>query len=160
MASDAFLKVDGVDGESTDANHSGWIELLSYSSGMSQPVSVSSATGGRTAERVNISDFVVTKTVDKSSPTLAQACCDGRHINEVKVEVCEASGEKHTYLVYTMEDVIVSGVSIGGGGDKPTETVSFNFGKLKWEYTPIGNDGKPGSKVGPVGWNLEQNSKI
>ena len=78
----------------------------------------------------------------------------------MKIEVCEASGDKHTYLVYTMEDVIVSSVSIGGGGDKPSESVSFNFGKLKWEYTPIGNDGKPGSKVGPVGWNLEQNAKI
>ena len=160
MAADAFLKVDGIDGESTDANHTNWIELTSFSAGMSQPVSTSSATGGRTAERVNIGDIVVTKTVDKASPTLAQACCDGRHISEVKIEVCEASGDKHTYLVYTMEDVIVSSVSVGGGGDKPSESVSFNFGKLKWEYTPIGNDGRPGSKVGPVGWNLEQNAKI
>ena len=69
MAADAFLKVDGIDGESTDANHTNWIELTSFSTGMSQPVSTSSATGGRTAERVNIGDIVVTKTVDKASPS-------------------------------------------------------------------------------------------
>jgi type VI secretion system secreted protein Hcp len=58
--------------------------------------------------------------------------------------------------------VIVSSYSPSGsqGGDKPVESVSLNFGKIKWEYTPLGHDGKPGSKVGPMGWNAEKNEKI
>ncbi len=61
-----------------------------------------------------------------------------------------------------MENVIVSSYQPGGsgGGDKPMESVSFNFGKLKWEYTPLNQDGKPGTKVGPMGWSLEENKKI
>lgn len=162
MASDAFLKIDGVKGESTDEKHKDWIEILSFTHGMNQPASVASGTGGRTGARVSMSDFSVTKVVDNSSPHLAQACCDGRHLKEVKVELCEAGGDKHIYMVYTMENVIISSFQPGGskGDDKPLENVTFNFGKIKWEYTPIGHDGKPGSKVGPLGWNLEENKKI
>jgi type VI secretion system secreted protein Hcp len=162
MATDAFLKIDGIPGESSDEKHKDWIEILSYNHGMSQPASAASGTGGRTAQRVSMSDFSVMKVLDKASPHLAQACCDGRHIKEVKVELCEAAGDKHTYMVYTMENVIISSLQPGGsqGGDKPMESLTFNFGKIKWEYTPTGHDGKPGSKVGPLGWNLEENKKI
>ena len=70
MATDAFLKIDGIDGESTDKKHKNWIEILSYSHGMSQPSSIASGTGGLTAERVSMSDFSVMKVLDKASPTL------------------------------------------------------------------------------------------
>lgn len=162
MATDVYLKIDGIPGESTDEKHKDWIEILSYNQSITQPVSAASASGGRTAQRVSMSDFFITKALDKSSPHLAQACCDGRHIKEVKIELCEASGDKHTYMVYTMENVVIAGVQPSGGktDDKPLESVTFNFGKIKWEYTPLGHDGKPGSKVGPLGWNLEENKKI
>lgn len=162
MAQDVYLKIDGISGESTDSKHKDWIEILSFSHGMSQPASIASGTSGRSSERVNMSDFSVVKEMDKASPMLAQACCDGRHIKEVKIELCEATGDKHTYMVYTMENAIISSFQPGGAkeGGKPLENLTFNFGKIKWEYTPIGHDGKPGSKVGPYGWNLEENKKI
>ena len=37
MAFDAFLKVDGIPGESTDDKHKDWIEVLSFNHGVSQP---------------------------------------------------------------------------------------------------------------------------
>src|SRR5262245_28742776 len=120
MASDTFLKVDGISGESTDEKHKDWIEILSFTHGMNQPSSAASGTGGRSGARVSMSDFSVTKVADKSSPHLAQACCDGRHIKEVKIECCLAGSDKHTYMVYTMENVIVSGFQPSGsrGDDK------------------------------------------
>jgi type VI secretion system secreted protein Hcp len=36
---DAFLKVEGVPGESTDDKHQGWIEILHYSHEAKQPAS-------------------------------------------------------------------------------------------------------------------------
>src|SRR5512141_296981 len=71
MAFDAFLKIDGVPGESSDDKHKDWIEVLSYSWGVSQPSSGSASTaGGATAERANFSDFSVVKALDKASPKL------------------------------------------------------------------------------------------
>jgi type VI secretion system secreted protein Hcp len=162
MAVDSFLTITGLKGESTDSKHPEWIELLSWSHGLSQPVSTQSGTGGRTSERVNISDVSVVKNMDKASPDLALACCNGKHFPEAKIECCEASENKHVYAVITMEDVIISSYQPSGsqGGDKPLESLSLNFGKIKWEYTPLGHDGKPGSKVGPMGWNAEKNEKI
>ena len=43
---DCFLKIDGVPGESTDEKHKEWIELLSYSHGVSQAFTLKAASGG------------------------------------------------------------------------------------------------------------------
>ena len=36
MASDMFLKLDGVDGELKDKDHKGWIDIFSFSLGLEQ----------------------------------------------------------------------------------------------------------------------------
>ncbi len=43
---DAFLKVDGIPGESQDSKHTSWIEILSYSWGVAQRATGSSSSGG------------------------------------------------------------------------------------------------------------------
>lgn len=163
MGFDAYIKIGSIPGESTDSKHKDWIELLSFSWGASQPASVASATGGRSAERVNVQDFSIVKVLDKSSPILALRVCDGQHIDKAVVELCEAAGDKHVYMKYTMENVIISSVRPGGssqgGESKPMEEVSLNFGKITWEYTPVDSLGHPlGKQV--AGWNLETNVKI
>ncbi|MBV9504952.1 MAG: type VI secretion system tube protein Hcp [Acidobacteriia bacterium] len=162
MAFDAFLKIDGVPGESTDDKHKDWIEVLSFSHGLSQPSSATaSSAGGGTTERVNVSDFSVVKHLDKSTPKLHELCCGGKHIANVTLELCRAGGDKQKYLEVKMEQVIISGVQPGGaaGGTDtlPTEHVSFNFGKIKWTYTQQKrSDGTGGGNV-TGGWDLTTN---
>ncbi len=161
MAFDAFLKIEGIDGESTDDKHQKWIEILSYAHSVSQPVSGVSATGGRTGGRADFSDFSLTKTVDNATPDLNIYCAKGQHIPKVELELCLATGDKHTFLKYTLEDVIISSVApagASGGNDKPIESLSFAYGKIKWEYTPIDHTGKAGSTTGRT-WNLETNKQ-
>ena len=162
MAFDAYLKIDGVPGESSDDKHKDWIEVLSFSTGVDQPSSGgASSGGGRSAERANFQDFSVVKTLDKASPKLALACADGTHIKEVKLELCRASGDKQKYMEYLLADVIVSSARPGGssqGGEAlPLEEVSFNFGKIEWIYTET--DHKTGKPKGDVktNWDLTAN---
>ncbi len=162
MAFDCFLKIEGVPGESSDDMHGDWIELLSFSHGVSQTSSgAASSGGGRSAERCDHSDFSVVKSLDKATPKLALACCDGTHIKEVKVELCRAGGDKQKYMEYLMTDVIVSsarpGGSAGGGEALPLEEVSFNYGKIEWTYTET--DHKTGKPKGDVkaNWDLTTN---
>ena len=65
-------------------------------------------------------------------------------------------------MKYTMEDVIVSSVTAGGSADsaevRPTEEVSFAYGKMVWEYTPIDQKGAPGPAATRT-WNLETNKQ-
>jgi type VI secretion system secreted protein Hcp len=165
MAFDAFLNVDGIPGESTDDAHADWIEVLSYSSGVSQTASGSASSGGgASSERADFQDFSIVKTLDKASPKLAVACADGTHIAKVVLELCRAGGDKVKYMEYKLSDCIVSSVRPGGssqGGEAlPLEEVSFNYGKIEWTYTQQKRaDGSGGGNVAG-GWDLEKNVKI
>ncbi len=162
MAFDCFLKIDGVGGESTDDKHKDWIEVLSYSHGVSQISSgAASSGGGRSAQRCDHQDFSVVHTLDKASPKLALYCCDGTHIKEVTVELCRAAGDKQKYMEYKMSEVIVASARPGGsaqGGEAlPLEEVSFNYGKIEWTYTET--DHKTGKPKGDIvsWWDLTAN---
>lgn len=162
MAFDAFLKIDGIPGESTDDKHKEWIEVLSFSHGVSQPLAGGRSTGGAASrERVDHSDFSIVKVLDKASPKLALFCCNGKHITEVKLELCRATGDKTKYMEYKMSDVIVSGFRPGGsahGGENlPLEEVAFNYGKIEWIYTETDHGtGKPKGDV-KTSWDLKAN---
>jgi len=163
MAFDCFLKIDGVPGESTDEKHAGWIELSSYSHGLSQPSSGAQSSGGaRSAERTTHEDLVCTKLLDKATPKLALFCCRGDHIPTITLELCRATGEKQLYMKYTIRDSIVSMLRHGGSAEGedplPMEEVGFNYGKIEWEYTET--DHKTGKPVGTVAtnWDLTVNN--
>ena len=162
MAFDAFVKISTIPGESTDDKHKDWIEILSFSCGVSQPSGGARSTGGAaSSERANHQDMSITKILDKASPKLALACCKGEHISEVKLELCRATGDKQKYMEYKMSDVIISsyrpGGSAQGGEGLPLEEVSFNYGKIEWTYTET--DHKTGKPKGDIkgNWDLTAN---
>lgn len=81
MAIDAYLQIDGIQGESADAQHPGWIECGSVNWKLHQPRSATASTaGGHTAERAELPDVTFTKLCDLSSPILAQSCATGKTI--------------------------------------------------------------------------------
>ena len=113
-----FLKISGVDGESTDKDHDGWIDVLSYSGSSIQP---SSSVTGTSRDRgsVSMSDFTITKELDKATPKLNEALLKGETIPRIELEVT-GSGQS---TIYTLIDVVVT--SITKSGNK--ETVKFSF---------------------------------
>lgn len=161
MAFDAFLKIDGIPGESTDDKHKDWIEIKNYAQTLHQQASATaSSSGGATAERVNFGDFTIAKLVDKASPKLFEACCTGKHIKEVIIEVCRAGADKQKFLEIRLEQAIISGYSQNGGGDFPDESISFSAGKYKMVYSQ--QKRSDGALAGNVsgGWDLTQNKAI
>jgi type VI secretion system secreted protein Hcp len=162
MAFDAYLKIEGIPGESLDDKHKDWIEIKGFDFGASQSTSATaSSSGGATAERVNLSDFTIRKFIDKASPKLFEACCKGQHIKEVTLSVNRAGGDKVKYLEVKLEEVIVSATTIDGNpaveGDLPSEVVKFNFGRIKKTYTQQKRqDGSGGGNVAG-GWDRTKN---
>ena len=162
MAFDAFLKIATIPGESTDDKHKDWIEVSSYSWGVSQPSSGAQSTGGaRSAERTNHQEFSIVHVLDKASPKLFLACCKGEHINEVKLELCRATGDKQKYMEYKLSDVIVSSVQPSGHGQGdgtlPLESATFSYGKIELTYTCTAHDtGKAAGDV-KANWDLKAN---
>ena len=166
MAFDAFIKIDGIEGESTDDKHNGWIEITSFDTGVTQRSSATaSSVGGASTERADFRDFVITKELDKATPKLALACAAGTHIDNIVVEICRAGEQKVKYMEYKMTNCIISGVGESGSdageeGSFPKETVSINYGKIKWSYVQQKRQG--GGPAGNIisGWDLEKNCKV
>ena len=153
-----------IDGETTLTGFDNCIEVLSYSHHLNQAGGASvSRTTGQTGSRVDIGDFSIVKVLDKATPNLALFCCSGKHIPTVVLEICAASEDKVTYMKYTMSDAVIASVRPGGSangeGVRPLEEVSFRFAKIEWEYTPFGNDGKPGAAL-KAGWDAATNKKV
>ncbi|MCL2590680.1 MAG: type VI secretion system tube protein Hcp [Betaproteobacteria bacterium] len=162
MALDGFIKIDGIPGESTDAGHQEWIEVLSYEHTLEQPASATaSSVGGGTAERVNHKPFVFRHLYDKASPKLFDAACTGRHIKTITFELWRAAGdEKVKYLEITMEQSIISKIVSRGAdavGGFPSEEVSISYGKIKVNYTQQKRDGGQGGGNVAAGWDCTEN---
>lgn len=163
MASDTFLQIDGIKGESTDDDHKDWIEVLSFNWGVSQMASgTASSSGGASAQRSDFQDLSVVKELDSSSPLLNKACWGGQHIDKVVLQLNRAAGDKRQkYMEYTLKNVIISSISIGGGGGGiPTESVTFNYGEIKTVYTKQARKGGGGGGEIPAAWSLEKNKHV
>ena len=116
-----YLKIGDIKGESTDKKHKGEIDILSWSWGTSR-------TASRTPQ--GSGTLTITKSVDASSPALADASRSRRRFQWVTLTLPSSrAGEAET--VVTLADVTVSSVERSSDGSRPTESVSFNFTKIK-----------------------------
>jgi type VI secretion system secreted protein Hcp len=160
MAYDAFLKLEGMDGESSDDKYKGWVEIQSWNFGITHVTTVGSATGGSGSGRTSVHDMTLTKVVDKSSTVLFQKCATGEHFSKGKLVVRKAGGTQMEYLVYLMEQVFVTGIhfSSAHGDENATESLSLAFGKIGLDYTPQSDLGKPLASV-HGGWDQINNKK-
>ena len=160
MAYDAFLKLDGIQGESQKDNHKQEIDLMSFSWGASNSSSVGTGTGASTG-KVSVSDFSIMKSTDSSSPPLFQKCCDGTVIATGVVTLQRQTNQgAQAYLVYNFTNVYVTSIQwsgSGGSGDSPMESVSFCFEKGTVDYTPVDDNGTPGTAI-HGGWNVGANT--
>lgn len=161
MAFDAFVKLDGIEGESTDSKHSSWIEITSCDMEIHQTISTTaSSAGGAGAERTDFSDLSFTKLLDKSSPMLAVACAQGTHFNTVTIELCRAGTEKIKFLEIKLTNSFISSIALSAGGDFPSETVTLNYGKIEWKYTQQNRRGGTAAGNVAAGWDLQRNCKV
>jgi len=147
---DYYLRIEGIQGESKALNHENWIEFDSYSWGMHRAADTMSP---------ELGDLVITKCLDKASPKLYEACASGERIREAIIDVVV---EEQTFMVIKLEDVRISSVessSDGGGSsmsDRPIESVSLNYQKIKWTYT-VREDSVLTDEVVEAGWDLKLN---
>lgn len=137
MAFDAFLELDGVEGESTRKGFEGQVEIESFQFGAHNPTSIGSG-GGAGAGKAQLSRFVISKKTDASSTALFQACCTGKHFTTAKVTFHKAGGEEALpYLTYEFDKVFVESIDwsgASGGDDRPNESVALAFGKVEILY--------------------------
>ena len=158
---DYFLKIEGVEGESTDDKHKGEIELESWSFGGVNSGSFSSGGGGGVG-KVALQDFHCVKKTDKASATLLTACCTGEHLPTATLVCRKAGKDQVEFLTVILSPVLISSFQSSGaaGADViPMEQFSMNFGKIEYKYKPQDAKGALGGEV-VGGWDVTTNKKV
>ncbi|ACY85266.1 type VI secretion system tube protein Hcp [Edwardsiella piscicida] len=162
MAFDTYIKLDKVDGESTDDKHKKWIEVLGFAWGAGNECTMESGTQGLNTGKAMMSVLRVTKWMDCASVKLASAAVQGQNFPTLELEICTQAGDKFAFCIYKFTHVAVSSYQCSGatgGSDRPQETIDFAYKEVTWEYVPQDQNGKAGGKIGPEGWSLITNKK-
>ena len=143
MAFTICLKVGSIKGESLIAKHEGEIDVLSWHWGLTQ--SHSGQTGSKLGTgTADVKDLTIVKYVDAASPTLIQECFYGTDQTSAILTVIRAAGkEALEFLKITMSGIVIvssvaSGDPLPNVADRYSETLTLNFSKVKFEYTPLG----------------------
>ncbi len=160
MATDMFMVIDGIKGETLDDVYSkkGGIDILSWSWGLSQSGTFHEGSGGG-AGKSSFQDISLTKWVDSSSPNLMLYCAQGEHYPEVDLICRKAGGKKPLeYIKIKLKKVMVTSVSVGGNGgeDRLTENVTLNFADVFYDYHKQKDDGT-GEAAKSFKWSIPAN---
>ncbi|HEX6351320.1 MAG TPA: type VI secretion system tube protein Hcp [Candidatus Dormibacteraeota bacterium] len=158
MAVDYFLKFDSIEGESTDFQHKGSIDLESFSWGVHD--TISTAGGAARAGRPSFEDFHFTAATSKASPKMFIDCVKGTILNSATLSARKGvanEGGAPDFLTIKMEHVLISSYSEAGShagtDDRPMDAVSLNFGKITFTYVPQSPTGTKGEAV-TESWDL------
>jgi type VI secretion system secreted protein Hcp len=148
----AYMKMEGLDGESTDSKHDKWIIIESASRGVHRTIPEGARDAQRSRGTTIAGDMIVVRQVDKSTPKLEEACATGKHLKDVEIHLCTMVKDKQEpYLKWKLSDVIVSSYSVHGnaeGSPLPHEELSLNYSKVEVTYVTI--DPKTGDPKGNV----------
>lgn len=153
-AFEAFLKMPGIDGESTDPQHKNWITIVAFTNSVPRKSKII-----RPPLRVQPSELILSKQMDKASPLLLKAARSGKAINEVLLELCHSAGGS-TFAFYhiNLSNAVVWSVEQTGGSydTLPEELLVLRYERIAWTYTTMTITGEPGERIGSY-WDLLHN---
>ena len=147
----AFAKYEGIDGESGDANHEKWIDVLSIDWGAHKPGGGATGQSRRRGGAV-VEDITLTIEYEKSSPTLQEKCLMGEIIPKLELELTSTyGGARATYLIYELTNVMVTSYQTNASGNDeagpPTVVIGNNFEEIKVTYTEFDDTGSSKGNV-------------
>lgn len=167
MAVNVFLKMNAPDvtGSSLMKGHEGWEEVITWSHSWHQPANpVRSASGGATMERAHHGEFTYSKEFDESDIPHLKLLWSGKHIEKITMICYRSAGDTGAqqmavpYLKVEMEACVLSNISASGGpGELPHWTLSINYAKVTYTYTPTEQSKGTAAGAVPVSHDLRTN---
>jgi type VI secretion system secreted protein Hcp len=136
-----FLKIPGVTGEASDAEHKGEIEVVSWSWGFKSPPEVVT---GQARGRTQYDELLIGKRVDQSTPTLMTFLKNNKPIDTAKLTVRKAGKEPLEYFSIELSSVRITSINTESQAFELVEKVTLGFNKVVVTYTPQGTTGAKG----------------
>ncbi len=145
-------------GDVTEATHTNWIELNSLNWGVNRPVT--NPAGSATARVVaapRFSELVVVKDEDNATIPLIQESLGGQP-KLVKIDFVRTSQDQpEVYYSIQLTGTLITGLSQGSAGDRPTESLTLNFTQISFHGTQMDADGSSTSPAN-FGWSVTNNA--
>ncbi len=135
-----FLKMQGVAGESGDAEHKGEVEVVSWSWGMQAPAAIAGAHAGKST----LSELRIVKRVDHSSPTLMKYLRWNKLVSLATLTVRKAGKTPLEYFKIELENVRVTSLTVESEATELVERVHLGFSKVRVTYPPQDATGAKG----------------
>ncbi len=129
MATNTYLSITGIPGDSPSRAFPKQFEVLSLSFGASLAVSSGGGGGGGTGKATFTS---VTATIrDYNLPLFLKTLPAGKHLQSAVFSLVEATDATATaFETITLSDVILSGLSYSQAGDTPILELTFAYTKI------------------------------
>lgn len=141
---DAFIKFDGVEGESTRKDHKGEIEVLSWNWGVTADSGPARGGGGAGPGKARVHEFRFVHRYDAASPRLAESAATGRHFKEGFLSVSRGGEKPTNALTVSMKDVVVTEVGVVADQETVTEEVALQPSWIRFDYARQNPNGSPG----------------
>jgi type VI secretion system secreted protein Hcp len=143
-----YMQIDGIEGDVTAAGHEGWIDCSSMQWGVGRGINTPTGTSQeRESSAPSISEMTISKAMDKCTPQIFKEACVGTS-KKVVIDLIQTGGtELDTYMSYELTNSLISGYSVSSSGDRPSESVSFNFTKVEMKFIPYDSEHKAGSPI-------------
>jgi type VI secretion system secreted protein Hcp len=156
-----YMQYGKIDGEVTTKPFEKFVELNSVQWGANRQISqpLGGGVSKRESSDVSITEVVITKDMDSTSPKFFGEVTVGKMDNDCKIVITrnKAGGETEAFCEYTLKNCAVSTYSVSSGGDRPSESLSINFTNIENKYTAF--DVKGTAKPTVFGYDLEKRTK-
>ena len=102
---------------------------------------------------VTFTTITFQKEVDRASPVLWQACASRTLIKTATFYILASAGSPDSAIITLTNGYVASCSDSGSSGGGAYESISMNFAKVTYDYTP------QGAAAIHMGWNVKANVK-
>ncbi|MGH1441430.1 MAG: Hcp family type VI secretion system effector [Cellvibrionaceae bacterium] len=159
-----FARRDGVIGESSDPNHSGWMDILTLKWDVNRKVtSATSTRGDRESANAVIGDLVIVRRMDKATPKIfIESCCGTGKDVEIHLTKTGQGNGSDVFMSYTLRNSIISGYRVIAHKDdlnRPNEEIRISFTAIETRYTPYDENGVAQAPAA-IGFDTKTNTQL
>ncbi|MDN3921348.1 Hcp family type VI secretion system effector [Roseateles violae] len=154
-ANDLFLKIEGINGESTDKAHLRWIDALSFSWGVSNSYGGVIGGAGSGAGKASFSDLSWMQFVDSSTVPIFFGVASGKVYPKATLDVVHPGEDmSRPFFQMIFDEANLSSLQVSGSSETPVASASLLAQKITMNYWQ--QDDKGNRKLISAYWDLSK----
>lgn len=158
-----YLLIPHIKGNVQEKSHNDWIAINTITFTINRHIStLPGQVYDRELSHPNISELIITKTIDNSSVLLFQNACTAKAIDTAIIDLCQTNHSGNAYAQITLKNIIITHYSLISDTtpqQRPLESIQINFDYIEFRYTPYSKDNQALSPI-TAGYGLRQAKTI